>query len=324
MLFFVKVFSRCSQIPLKITLTKIYLNFSLFGGCSQKKKELFLNAMNVYAYYNYRKYLQDYYDYRKSVQRYFSYRSFAKKAGYSSSGFYLDLIRGRKSLTPQMLPKFIAALGLNEREGRYFTLMVDFTHATTAASKQQIFDQMSALLPRTIKTITKNQQEYYSKWYYVVVREALAVLNINDKNIQELALFLNPKITLPQAKQAIQLLLSLGLIELAEDGFYRSVNKAITNGNEIAPLFVHQFQKQMIDLGKEALDRYTTARRNVSTTTMSVSAAGLERIIRKIDMFQKEILDIVTSDSGETMLCELNVQFFPISKEKVDLPEEEK
>ena len=145
--------------------------------------------MNVYAYYNYRKYLQDYYEYRKSVQRYFSYRSFAKKAGYSSSGLYLDLIRGRKSLTPQMLPKFIAALGLNEREGRYFTLMVDFTHATTASSKQQIFDQMSALLPRTIKNLTKNQQEYYSKWYYVVAREALAVLKINDKNIQELGTY---------------------------------------------------------------------------------------------------------------------------------------
>jgi hypothetical protein len=26
--------------------------------------------MNVYAYYNYRKYLQDYYEYQKSVQRY--------------------------------------------------------------------------------------------------------------------------------------------------------------------------------------------------------------------------------------------------------------
>ncbi len=278
--------------------------------------------MNVYAYYNYRKYLQDYYDYRKSVQRYFSYRSFAKKAGYSSSGLYLDLIRGRKSLTPQMIPKFIAALGLNEREGRYFALMVDFTHATTAASKQQIFDQMSALLPRTIKNLTKNQQEYYSKWYYVVAREALAVLRINDKNVQELALFLNPKISLPQAKQTIQLLLNLGLIELGEDGFYHSVNKAITNGSEIAPLFVHQFQKQMIDLGKDALDHYSTERRNVSCMTMSVSAQGLERIISKIDLFRKEIVDIVRSDEGESMVCELNIQFFPLSKEKMNLPPE--
>lgn len=271
--------------------------------------------MNVYAYYNYRKYLQDYYEYRKSVQKYFSYRSFAKKAGYSSSGFYLDLIRGRKSLTPQMVPKFIAALGLNEREGRYFQLMVDFTHATSASSKQQIFDQMSSLLPRTVKTLTKNQQEYYSKWYYVAVREALAVLDISDKNIQELALFLNPKISLPQAKQAIQLLKDLGLIELT-DGYYRSINKTISSGRDIAPLFVHQFQKQMIDLGKDALDHYSTERRNVSCTTMSVSAEGLERIIRKIDMFRKEVLDIVRSDSGESMICELNVQFFPLSKEK--------
>ncbi len=278
--------------------------------------------MNVYAYYNYRKYLQDYYDYRKSVQRYFSYRSFAKKAGYSSSGFYLDLIRGRKSLTPQMLPKFIAALGLNEKEGRYFTLMVDFTHATTAASKQAIFDQMSALLPSAIKSLTKSQQEYYSKWYYVAAREALSVLNVNEKNIQELALFLNPKITLPQAKQAIQLLKNLGLIEIAEDGFFRSVNKAIFSGSEIAPLFVHEFQKQMIDLGKNALDHYSTERRNVSCMTMSVSAEGLERIINKIDVFRKEVVDIIRSDEGETMVCQMNIQFFPLSKEKMALPPE--
>ena len=278
--------------------------------------------MNVYAYYNYRKYLQDYYDYRKSVQRYFSYRSFAKKAGYSSSGFYLDLIRGRKSLTTQMLPKFIAALGLNEKEGRYFTLMVDFTHATTAVSKQAIFDQMSALLPSAIKSLTKSQQEYYSKWYYVAAREALSVLRINEKNIQELALFLNPKISLPQAKQAIQLLRSLGLIEIGEDGFFHSVNKAIFSGSEIAPLFVHEFQKQMIDLGKNALDHYSTERRNVSCMTMSVSAEGLERIISKIDLFRKEIVDIIRSDEGESMVCQMNIQFFPVSKEKVELPPE--
>lgn len=293
-----------------------FLHKYLKKGCSQKKeKNLNFYMMDVYAYYNYRKYLQDYYEYQKSVQRYFSYRSFAKKVGYSSSGFYLDLIKGRKSLTPPMVKKFIEALGLNEREGRYFQLMVDFTHAENPESKQIIFDQMSALLPKATKTLTRNQQEYYSKWYYVVVRESLAVLDINDKNIPELALFLNPRISVPQAKQSIKLLLDLGLIELV-DGFYRSVNKTISSGREIAPLFVHQFQKQMVDLGKEAIDHYSVERRNVSCTTMSVSAKGLERIINKIDMFRKEILDIVRADEGESMICEMNIQFFPLSKEK--------
>ncbi len=269
--------------------------------------------MNVFAYYNYRKYLQDYYEYRKSVQRYFSYRAFAKRAGYTSSGFYLDVVKGRKSLTPQMVPKFIHALGLSEKEGRYFSLMVDFTHAETSESKQTIFEQMSALLPRSTKALSRNQLEYYREWYYVAVREALSVLNISD-NYQDLALFLNPRISVPQAKQAVKLLSSLGLVEM-ENGFWRSVNKTIASGREIPPFVVHDFQKKMMDLGKASIDHYSTERRNVSCTTMSVSAQGLERIIHKIDTFRKEVVDIVRSDEGESMVCELNIQFFPLSKE---------
>lgn len=274
--------------------------------------------MDVFAYFNYRKYLQDYYEYRKSVHRYFSYRSFALKAGYTSSGFYLDVVKGRKSLTPQMVPKFISALGLSEREGRYFSLMVDFTHATTAESKQQIFEQMSELLPRTVRTLNKRHQEYFSKWYYVAAREALAVLQVNERNIADLALFLSPRITLPQAKQAVKLLLDLELIETNEAGFYKPSQKTLASGREIPPMFVHEFQKQMMDLAKEAVDHYSVERRNVSSTTMSVSAEGMERIIRKIDMFRKEIIDIVRSDEGESMVCELNIQFFPLSKEYME------
>ncbi|WP_308602291.1 TIGR02147 family protein [uncultured Fibrobacter sp.] len=269
--------------------------------------------MNVFAYYNYRKFLQDYYEYRKSVQRYFSYRAFAKRAGYSSSGFYLDLVKGRKSLTPQMVPRFIHALGLSEKEGHYFSLMVDFTHAETPESKQAIFDQMSALLPRTPKALSRQQVDYYKDWYNVAVREALSVLNISD-NYQDLAFFMNPRITVPQAKRAIKLLSDLGLIE-KENGFWRSVNKTITSGREIPAFIVHKFQKEMMDLGKAAVDNYSTERRNVSCTTMSVSPQGLERIIHKIDAFRKEVVDIVRSDDSESMIYELNIQFFPLSKE---------
>ncbi len=271
--------------------------------------------MSIFDYYNYRKYLQDYYKQHKVLQRYFSYRSFAQKAGYSSSGYYLDLVQGRRSLTPQMLSKFIVGLGLNEKEARFFRLMVDFTHAETIEAKQQIFERMSLLLPKSAKILTKNQQGYYAQWYHVAVREALSILNINETNVQELAGFLNPKISVPQAKQTLRLLQDLELIR-KENGFFRSVDKAVSSGKDISALFVHQFQKQMIDLGKEALDRYSIDRRNVSTTTMSVSAEGMIRVHQKIEAFQKEILDIVQSDEGETMVCELNVQFFPMSEER--------
>lgn len=281
----------------------------------RKNKKPIIIVMNVFAYYNYRIYLKDYYDYRKSVNRYFSYRVFAKKAGYTSSGFYLDLVKGRKSLTPQMVLKFVKALELSEKESRYFQLMVDFTHAENSDSKQQVFEQMSSLLPRSIRRLTKIQQEYYAKWYHVVIREALSVLNIQDNNIQDLALFLTPSITVPQAKKAMRLLEELGLIEKIDER-WSPVHKTISSGSEIGPLFVHQFQKEMMDLGKNALGHFSVERRNISCTTMSVSSQGLERIIAKIDSFRKEIVDIVRSDEGESMVCELNIQFFPVSKEK--------
>jgi len=270
--------------------------------------------VNIFGYYNYRKYLQDYYEYRKSVQRHFSYRAFAQKAGYTSSGLYLDLIKARKSLTDQLVPKFAKALGLSDRESQYFELMVQFTHATTPESKQDIFERMSQMLPRSLKTLNRNQKEYFSRWYYVAVRESLGVLNISD-NYQDLALFLVPRITLPQAKQSIQLLSSLGLIE-KQDGIWRSCARTVSSGTDVDALLVHGFQKQMIDLGKQAIDHFSRERRNVSCTTMSISPMGLERIIHKIDSFRREVIDIIRSDEGERMVAQLNIQFFPLSKEK--------
>jgi len=270
--------------------------------------------MNIFGYYNYRKYLQDFYEYRKSVHRHFSYRAFAQKAGYTSSGLYLDLVKSRKSLTEQLVSKFAKALGLSDREAHYFQLMVDFTHATTPNSKQEIFDKMSALLPRSMKSLTRNQREYFSKWYYVAVRESLSVLNITD-NFQDLALFLTPRITVPQAKQALQLLSAMELIEM-RDGFWKTRNNTISSGAEVDPLMVHQFQREMMELGKLAIGHYSRERRNISCTTMSVSPQGLERIIRKIDIFRKEIIDIVSADENEKLVCQLNIQFFPLSKEK--------
>jgi uncharacterized protein (TIGR02147 family) len=192
--------------------------------------------------------------------------------------------------------------------------MVDYTHAGSPESKQEIFEKMSGMLPRSMKILTRNQREYYSKWYYVAVRESLGVLNITD-NYQDLALFLAPRISLPQAKQAIQLLASLELIEKC-DGFWRSRNNTISSGSEVDPLMVHQFQKEMVDLGKQAIGHFSRERRNISCTTMSVSPMGLERIIHKIDIFRREVIEIVRSDENERLVCQLNIQFFPLSKEK--------
>ena len=268
--------------------------------------------MNIFDYFNYRKYLSDFYKHQKVVSAKFSYRYFAQRAGFKSSGLYLDLVNERKNITPALLPKFLKGLNLKEKEAKYFALMVDFTHASTAKAKQEIFEKMLALLPKSIKKLSRDQKEYFSKWYYVATRESLNILNI-DENYADLARFLSPRITVPQAKQAIRLLHRLGLIHQS-DGFWKPCSQTVSSGSEINALFVHDFQKQMIDLGKEAIVNYNKDKRNISCTTMSISPMGLQRIINKIDDFRREIIEIVRSDEDESVIAHLNIQFFPLSQ----------
>ncbi len=269
--------------------------------------------MNIFGYYNYRTYLKDYYESKKSADRTFSYRVFSQKAELKSPAVYLDLVKGRRNLTLSLIHSFAKALELNEPETKYLIHMMHFTHAKTAESKQDTFDVMSKMLPRTTRKLTRDQRKYFEQWYHIAVREALAVLDI-DTDFEEISWFLCPKVPLPKIKQTMQLLIDLDLIEKT-DGYWRSKNASI-QGDHIDSLSLREVQKQLIDLGKESLDHFTKEKRNISNATVSVSSTGVERISRKIDIFRKEIVDIVQSDSDENQVYQFNVQFFPLSKER--------
>src|SRR5882672_3467739 len=93
-------------------------------------------SFSVFDYFDYRRCLDDFYRYRKSLNSRFSHRSFALKAGYKSSGLFIQLVKGKLNLTRKMLPGFVKAMGLDETQGEYFGLMIQFTHAQNAVARQ--------------------------------------------------------------------------------------------------------------------------------------------------------------------------------------------
>ncbi len=270
--------------------------------------------MDIFDYFDYRKYLDSFYVWKKAHSRSFSYRAFAQRAGYSSSGLYIDLVKGQKNMTPSLVGKFSKAMNLNDKEQKYFALMVDFTHTSEYDLKQDIFDEMTFLMPNKVKKLHQNQRDYYKDWYNIAIRESLSVLNI-DTNYKDLTQFISPKLTLPQVKKSIKLLAELKLIHLV-DGFWRPLEMTVQSSSGMDPVLIRGFQKQMMDLGKEALDEILPENRNISCVTFSISDEGLKRIRGKVDAFRSEVLNIVRSDSGENKVCQFNVQFFPLSENK--------
>lgn len=269
--------------------------------------------ISVFDYLDYRKYLADYYRFRKSRNRYFSYRMLADKAGIASTGYISEVISGIRNLTRANIPKIAKALELGDRELAYLGQLVEFNHAKTEAGRQATYANLIDALPPKAQRLKHSQLEYFSKWYYVAVREALAIHEVREDH-EALARLLRPNITASQAKGAIRLLLELQLIHRDETGRWKATHASLlSQKDEGAALMVRSFQGEMIELARRALTEVPRDERDITTQTMSLSTKGIEQVKSILKDCHKRILDVVQADSGEDRVMQLNLQLFPIT-----------
>jgi uncharacterized protein (TIGR02147 family) len=274
-----------------------------------------MSMPNVFDYYNYRVYLGDYYEARKRSDPYFSYRAFAQKAGYNSSGLYMLIVSGERNLTTRYIKGFVQALKLNEKEELYFELMVQYTHALTDAAKQEYFVKMVGLLPEKERRLQLTHKEFYEKWYYVAIHQALGILDIDAENLGDLGSFLRPSIQLREVKKALQVLEELGLIQKSELGFWKPVHRNVAGGAEVGKLQINGFQKNMLDLAKESYDLHVAGDRYSVTESFAISSEMENKIRERIIGFHKEIVAMILADKQkENRVMQWNMQLFPLSE----------
>ncbi|OGJ93685.1 MAG: hypothetical protein A2487_02525 [Candidatus Raymondbacteria bacterium RifOxyC12_full_50_8] len=271
------------------------------------------NKASVFNYTDYRKYLADYYIEQKAATPAFSYRYFAQKAGYNSSGMYKDIVSGRTNIQPSFIAKLSKAMRHGRREEEYFENMVLFNQAKGVDEKKKYFERMMRFYNSKAYLVDSSQYEFYSKWYYSAIRDLLEVIDIKD-DYQKLARSLNPTIRPEQSKKAIDILLELGMIKKNASGYYKATDKIITTGDEVKSLYVKNFQKAMMELAKEALDRHPADHRNISTVTFNISKETYKTIETELVACRKKILTLVDNDQNVDRVYQLNLQLFPLSK----------
>lgn len=269
--------------------------------------------VSVYEYLDYREFLGAFYRHKKERNRYFSYRVLANKAGFASSGYVSEVISGIRNLTPSTLPKLARACELSEREESYLAHLVAFNHARSAIEKQAAYQGMIESLPSKAQQLKQSQLEYFSKWYYVAVREALAVHAVRD-DCEPLARLLRPRITVAQAKAALRLLSELHLIHRDAEGRWHATHATVLSQNDAgAGLMVRSFQSEMLILARQALDDVPREERHITTQTMSLSEGGMAKVAAILEDCHRRILDVVSADRGEDRVVQLNMQLFPIT-----------
>ncbi len=269
--------------------------------------------ISIFDYTSYKDFISDYYKEQKQLNPKFSYQYFADKAGFRTKTFIPKVISGEKKLAQRSTHMITKAMELNKREEKYFIALVNFNNSKNIDEKEYQFYQLQSLGKKSKKFQTlKNEFDYFSKWYHVVIYELLAFYDWkNDYKI--LAKAVDPPITEVQARKAVTLLKELGLIKKGSSGKYVHC-KSIVISDELRELAFKKFHKQVLELGQNALFK-GIENQELTTITNRVSIKALSLIKAEMKNLQIKIAEIIDEDQVPTNgVFHLNLQLFPVSK----------
>ncbi len=273
------------------------------------------HPVNIFEYIDYRKFLLDKFQEKKRTERNFSHRKFALYAGLSSSNFLNLVTKNKRNLSIDGIQKFAKGFRLSEDETEYFRHMVLMNQSKTHEEKDCHYKSMLKCKGFAKTHIISNKEyEYYSEWYHPVIRELITFHN-GKVDAPWIAKKIEPKITLTQAKQSLNLLQELGMIKKEKERWIQT-DPIVDTGPEAFSVLVCNYHKNMISMGKESIDRFSHHHRNVGSVTIKMSQDNFAKINKAVIDFRKQLLGLECAEGEEEYVMQINIQAFPLSEVK--------
>lgn len=271
------------------------------------------SSMDIYSYLDYRTLLNDFYESSKRESEVFSYRYIGIKVGLDAA-YVMRVFKKSRHISAKVIPKFIKLLKLDRNEARYFELLVQFGKAKTEEERKIYFEKLLDIRGIDITTVSMDQYEYYSKWYHTAIRSLFEFYRFTG-SYKELGAKLEPSITEKQARESVELLLRLGLLEILEDGSYFPTTLFVTSGDSWTMNAIKRYQEDTMDLAKSALFQLSKDVRDISTVTITANHNNLNRMRELVQKFRQDVMKISDEGSTADTLYQLNIQLFPLVKE---------
>lgn len=273
-----------------------------------------LESVRIFDFNDYREYLAAYYNGKKASTPSYSHRVFARQAGLSSPSHLLMIIRGERNLSLKTIQKFAEGLNLTPKERRYFELLVQYDQTEDLQLKAKHFAEIMSLKVTTkgLHSLEKERFDFLSKWYVVAIY-VLVDLKSFQPDTAWIIKRLGGKITIRQAKEALDSLLALGLIETDEFRGYKQSAGAITVADDTKSMAVYNYHQSMMQLAAEALRSQDLTTREMNGATITIPKDKLPELKDKIRAFRKEINQLASSYADPTEVYQLNIQLFSLT-----------
>lgn len=267
----------------------------------------------IYEYLDYRKFLSDYFTEQRNRYSFFSYRYVEQKIGLDASNI-AKIVNGKRHITDQNLAVFIQFLKLDSVQGEYFSILVLFSRSRAESKRRLYFEQLMGFNGVTATKISVDRYEFYQRWYYSAVLALLYYFPVKKGDWEQIALQLQPTISVTQARESVELLQRLGFIKVQNNGVFSHTETIITSGEQWRSVALETFQRQTLELALHAMESVAIEERYISTLTVTLSNESYQRVKALTAEYRKAVLKAVSECENSDRVYQVNMQIFPLSK----------
>ncbi|MBK8802101.1 MAG: TIGR02147 family protein [Fibrobacteres bacterium] len=272
--------------------------------------------LSVWDYEDYHAYLRDWIEFRKAHSANMSYQWLANKCEFSSRSFLRRVALGEKNLSLVAAHRLSKAMEHGPAEAEYFSALVALGNARTPKDREHHQDRLRQIpRPRQGRILNAGEFELFREWYIVPLRELVTNFPFaQDWNL--LGQQLDPPISGEQAREAVELLLELGLLQ--KDGeLYRQVESNLSTPTRSASRLVRNYQLKTLELAGQSLARHDRDLRHISTLTVGLDAEHFEVVREKVRNFRRELIALASEIPHSDRVYQVNLQLFPLTRTPV-------
>jgi len=266
---------------------------------------------SVFDYLDYRDLLKDAYEERKATSPLFSYRIMAEYFGLDSSNIF-RMLQKDLHLPARCHPRAIEFLGLSGRAADYFLLLTAYARERSSNARQEILEKALALRDVARRHLADQELAIFRDWWVVAIRCFLEVVD-GRVRADEIASRLSPSIPAADVNKALDTLQELGLVKKVSSGRLVQTEAHLTAGGEEKTEAIRHFQRQILSLASESLERFPKDHRDVSTLTLTVDRDAFLEIREMLRECRRQIQKRVEDSKNPDRVMQLAMAFFPLA-----------
>ncbi len=269
----------------------------------------------VEHYTDYRAFLRDVYAWRKSQADRYSFQRLADESGAGTPAFLNMVFKGKRNLSHDAAEGVGKALGLSVAEIRFLKKLIKMDRTDDPVEKQKDLRKLARRTKFREKfRISADHLDYLSNWYILAIHEMVGFPEFQP-DPRWISANLLPSVTPAQARDALEILERLGLIESDDDGNVRRTVHRIETPDEIHHAMVRGYHAQATETARWAISTLAPDDRNFGVVSGRVTTKGMRRILKRLHRMRQELGDLfaeLETDDGDVVV-QINVQGFPVT-----------